>query len=788
MSKLDDGWDDDDLSALGDDDDEAENEEIENDDYSQQHQPPPAETAHHQQPPQIPPIYHELRQYFEILPHLPSSINALLEAEHNSNPEKAWDLVRYYQERPGLADYTLKKELPRMHYTWMDPFTGEPIQDDKAAISHLLLQEVKSNPHSILPRCANQSLLADLMEYLSSSSDQQQQDGLIQQRFHMASQTERVEFILEPADATVLVKAVLQLCLPHPSRGMLPVASLRVSCQFAPNIPLWHYHLESIVPSAAIMEAINNVDQYNPLLLEVSHFLQELTLHEDVGDQCSTQGGDENFRDAFLHQTAMDVWNQIKLAGRVSSQTLSNHFSLPSDDLLEQARLEEEEAQAASLLQRQQAMMQQQQQQRLSIPPPPPYPKQDAPPTMAHPQEQQYYNNRYPTMHKQQHPPPPPPPPPPPQADQLLPPTTERPKSILGGMISRLAQSVTALPHEDPSMYDEWRQPEPPIPQWPGRPKQQPGLAAPPPPPPMLSQKDPETATSQSDESIVPPPPVTDDDSNRLMRQQRPDSKGRPDTRQPAAGTTSTAAARHEHFTLPGGKNQIHPSFPVIVAPPPDPPAQITAKKPALPSSPNNNKQRQHQPNIKIPCNFAGSGNLNRIDETTDGNDDTDFNEGWDNDDGDLLMLEEEDEDDCGENREVANNDDECVDDDGNNKDEQRHRFEESDKGRHVLQITASSSSDPRATPTSASTANVPVFPNSVVDTNRDVLMDPPADSPVSMSNNNDHNHADLLEDDKDHGDWEYDSETDIIPTRKRWINPRPGPRLLSLLKSQQSC
>jgi hypothetical protein len=29
---------------------------------------------------------------------------------------------------------------------------------------------------------------------------------------------------------------------------------------------------------------------------------------------------------------------------------------------------------------------------------------------------------------------------------------------------------------------------------------------------------------------------------------------------------------------------------------------------------------------------------------------------------------------------------------------------------------------------------------------------------------------------------WVYDPETDIVPTRKRWVNPRPGPRTLNSL------
>ena len=914
MSELEDGWDDD-LTGLGDDDDDEDDgmvasvhEEVPYPQQQQQQQaqgggggmmmaPIPVSAATGQArpipvpPPPLPPstlppppMYLELRQYFEILPHFPSSINALLETEHNTNPDKALDLVRYYQDRPGLVDYTLEKELPRMHYTWMDPYTGEPIQD-KATIAHLLVQEAKSNPHSILPRCANQSLLADFLEYVSSSSSsssfhpqsqqeqpfpqRQQDDGLIRQRFHMACQTDKVDFFLEPAQATVLVKAVLKLCLPHPSNGMLPIASLHVSCQFAPHIPLWQYHLESLVPTPMATGFVEDHDeQAQHELMQVALFLQELVQHDDdewgphhlSGNPTTTGGGGEDFRDAFLQQTARGVWNKLKQAGRVVSERANNMSSLlPSDDLLEQARQEEEQAQAEEQAQKRRVMMTTQQHPHPmpgGVAPPPPGAMMAQPPSQPPPPQHQYA----PSIPPQSAPPSQQPihaphqPQPPPQAPQSMmmqqqqppPPlptqSTERPKSILGGMFSRLAQSVVALPHEDPSMYDEWRQqsqqqqPHSSImPEWPGRPQQT--HTGPPPPPPPASQQPP------VGQALPPPPP-----------QQQP-QQAPPNSHVHGGVHATIDSERHQLHVVeedptmeqrrpPQQQEQIQPKPqtssrprrspipPPIVVPTaelaaPDPPAcQTTPLSVAGATSPafgshqqkagrfggNNNDDitgagggDEDSPSHYYPVastihgtasfdnnaptpRFSNQGRggggggtpttpVVRKDYPDDTHKDRTMDmsnvpEGWEEEEeeeGELLLLDDKSDE------EEGNEDDELVaSTDSNN---QTATFMHLKNNNLSSLETGGQQLDPPST-----SGPLPPTPGG-----------PPPPTPNAAHHRTmprDFSTATTTKaDEEEEGqDWVYDPTTDIIPTRKRWVNPRPGPRQLAQLRLAQEC
>ena len=744
VNDLNDGWDDD-LNDIGDGDEE---DTPTMHHMSQEHHQP----QEHAQQPQLmsippPPIYHELRQYFEILPHLTSSINALLEAEHNSNPEKAWEIVRYYEDRPGLVDYTLHKELPRMDYTWMDQYTGEPIQD-KGIVSQLLLENAKTN--SILPRCANQSLLADLLGYLSSSSSSshnphEPEDRLIRSKFHMACQTERVEFVLDPAHVTVLVKAVLNLCMPHPSQGMLSVATLSVSCQFAPNVPLWHYHLESIIPSDAVISAMNHESL---ALVEVAQFLQELNMMEEehnsptIPNDNNNRGGE--WRDAFLQETTMGVWNQLKQAGRVSSETLSNHLSLPSGDLLEQARREEEDAQAAALLEQEQQRQQQQQEEQMRI---------------LH--EQERVQERPPLPQETSHiyasaagfePSYPPAPPPPPQ-DDLQPmyqeatqpistKTSDRPKSILGGMISRTAQSVTVLPQEDPSMYDEWRQQgqqKPPplnrMPEWPGR----------------LSQQE----HYQTQRVLDPPDYSSSEQHQRLSSTMSPPQRlaeteaARPNTGlNPNSSPSQVHDSRHKSGDQDfGGVEPRRSPVPTVVGRT----DQHSLDPPTTVASLARDPPEQHDADETAVEALDGPS---RVDN--DKNDQTSYDkymtvqdtDGWENDDEDLLLLEEDNRKTAvleEDNRKTAANPDDI---------EAPNIFGKDDLSRSKDFENGKSS-------------NVESLNQTVVEVNISPETSIPTGA-LAKSNGN--------------CNWAYDPETDIIPTRKRWINPRPGPRQLTQL------
>lgn len=247
-------------------------------------------------------MYWDLKKYMELLPHTVGSLNALLDAEHNSLDSKARGLLRYYQERPNLLEYTLEKELPRMDYTWIDEMTGEFISD-KARISLLLWEaSLSMDPVKvILPRCANQSLLADLLQFLTLETE----NALIRTQFHMAVHTLQVNITIMPSNGTVLVKASLSLSLPHPLHGLVKIATVNVSAQFSPLTPLFHYHVESVQ-----LEQPGPEDEE---LREMASFLIDLPsfwIEEDepLGSQQQHSKLDK-WRDVFLTRT-QSAWKQ----------------------------------------------------------------------------------------------------------------------------------------------------------------------------------------------------------------------------------------------------------------------------------------------------------------------------------------------------------------------------------------------------------------------------------------------------------------------------------------------
>ncbi|KAL7580921.1 hypothetical protein ACA910_005740 [Epithemia clementina (nom. ined.)] len=311
-------------------------------------------------------LLEELKRYMEWLPLTPMSLNARLDAEHNSQDEKAQGLLQYYQERPQLLDYTLEKELPRMKYYWIDSKSGEFIQDDKARIAVLLLEaSLSDNPvHQILARCANQSLLADLLQFLTStastdSANETEADSnasLIRQQFHMAVHTCQVDITIMPSNGTVLVKAVLDLNLPHPVHNFVPIAQVHVSAQFSPmqSPPLFHYHVESV-------QVCFDLRDQPQVLLEIARFIVDLPsfeIEEEEDDDESAVTGPlvrglrirrqltshmSNPRDAFLQRT-QSAWKQV------NSSAHKLLFRQPTSTSTTTASAEEEATAASTTL------------------------------------------------------------------------------------------------------------------------------------------------------------------------------------------------------------------------------------------------------------------------------------------------------------------------------------------------------------------------------------------------------------------------------------------------------
>ncbi|CAB9518044.1 expressed unknown protein [Seminavis robusta] len=386
--------------------------------------------------PQVENVYHELVSYVESLMILLPSINAVLQAEYN-HPEKAQELLHYYRERPQLREYTIEKELARMDYQVMLLHASgeEPtVVDNKQEIAQLFKLQ---NELDLLVRCANQSLLADLLQVMTKP------DGLVRPQYMATCLANACKFVLRfsPGIEGGLVECTSQLVLslPEPSGDRYPVANLKV-------------HIALGVPTnpqdpATIDYKLQTMDIIIPsmeVLRPTAQFLVESGLleHPPMSPFPQTPGGpnpfedNDTFRDVFLQQSQnmlqnstvglKSAWKQLdSVAGFSTKMNMMQKILPTTDGSVLEAAMQEQEAYQRQL------QNNAQQQQRLSnnIMPtgddtvPVSYPPQAARPPPAVPQA--------------------------------------RPTSLLGSFMGAIAKSVT-LPEEDPSIYEHYGNPHAP--------------------------------------------------------------------------------------------------------------------------------------------------------------------------------------------------------------------------------------------------------------------------------------------------------------------------------------
>ena len=154
-------------------------------------------------------------------------------------------------------------------------------------------------------------------------------------------------------------------------------------------------------------------------------FLQELQVLENEQSTAlpTRNNGAGDYRDRFLQRVPVgQIWNQLK---QHASKATSSF--LPSDDLLEQAR-REEEALAAEQQEPAQRRQADEEVQLRALNDPSQNPNSNTN------QRDEHETTSIPNI-----------------------PNENRPKSILGGVLSTLAKTMT-IPEEDESMYDEWKQ------------------------------------------------------------------------------------------------------------------------------------------------------------------------------------------------------------------------------------------------------------------------------------------------------------------------------------------
>jgi hypothetical protein len=347
-------------------------------------------------------ILHELQSYIRSLSHMVSSINAVLEYEYNT-PEKAQELVDYYAGREKLAEYTRTKELPRMDYSVVLPHGH--IETDKQKIAENFLPD-----DSLISRCANQSLLADLLQVIIGP------DLLVRPQYLAICVAHWCKFTIHLGERGDMVECNchLHLSLPTADGQRLNIAQLKVAIVFAPDQPMVQYRVVAIDVSEIDHSKLLSVVEF--LQMMEGHF-DEVPGHENDVNAQNTPA--DMFRDNFVEnssklfsQSTQGMKSALQEMGSIvnlqSKLNMVKRF-IPDTDVLLAA---EQEANAMAEAQRQQP----------AFPRPPP----QGPPSHATGQR-------------------------PPSAPSS---GGDRPTSILGGMFrtgwSKLAQS---LPDEDPSIY-----------------------------------------------------------------------------------------------------------------------------------------------------------------------------------------------------------------------------------------------------------------------------------------------------------------------------------------------
>ena len=226
-------------------------------------------------------IYCSLVDYIKSLPHIVSSLNAVFEAEYNTY-DNALHLHEYYNTRPRLRDYTLETELPRMEYVVVG--RDNTVLTEKQDVADF----VANQPNTVLFRCANQSLLADVLTVLTGP------DRFIRTQHFATAVATMCKFTLYSSQ--VHCDCRMKLSLPGISGQPIDVAHLDLSIDLQPEIPSVHYQLKEVV----MLMGADEVAQ----LEDSAVFLAAMAMDDDsfFPEPASAPSNADAFRDSLLVQ------------------------------------------------------------------------------------------------------------------------------------------------------------------------------------------------------------------------------------------------------------------------------------------------------------------------------------------------------------------------------------------------------------------------------------------------------------------------------------------------------
>jgi hypothetical protein len=287
--------------------------------------------------------HHDLETYVNLLPYLKDSVTAVLEAEYNTT-SKAIEVVQYFMERPGLVDYTIEKELPRMEYLVIQS-DGMPVHEKEHIASWMRDAAAQG---SLLPRCANQSLLADLLQAMTGT------DLLVRPQYLATAVAVSCNFVIDTIQNTVIAKSNLELFIPT-EHGRWKMADVAVFCQLV--IPATMNATPSITYRIDLVKPMErNATWHKQFDSAVSLISNMEELHPD--NHHDTVSGGMHYRDAFLQQSQTLIQNStvglrsaLKEIDAVAgiSHKLSNLPSFLPEDVIEAAEREHANTQSATV-------------------------------------------------------------------------------------------------------------------------------------------------------------------------------------------------------------------------------------------------------------------------------------------------------------------------------------------------------------------------------------------------------------------------------------------------------
>jgi hypothetical protein len=341
-----DGWDDDDLDDLEDDNEE---EGLSKNVTSSLQIPlPPPLPKTSMSKTTTTPLERELEEYIASIPDSIAQVNRRLSTQYNTR-EKAIELQHYYASRPQLLQYTLEKEFPRMEYTLRLQKNG-PLLKDKTIMAQVLPQH---DSHSLCGRCANQSLLVDVLQAMSSETGIQR-TAVLPSRFMASSIATSCHFTIDLPASTVHVHALFQISLPLPTAGRWILGQLPATIDFyCPNPsssqPLLPPNVEFRVLDwmPTVLGSEHDVIRFRTQLQQCAAFLQEhqdMVHFDDEVDNNDMLPSDARFRDVFLQRLSsstteglQSAWQDLDAATGLVSKLQHIPSLLPSPLMEEEA-------------------------------------------------------------------------------------------------------------------------------------------------------------------------------------------------------------------------------------------------------------------------------------------------------------------------------------------------------------------------------------------------------------------------------------------------------------------